>query len=163
MYTHLRNIGPFSSLTFLIIESLSLYSKLRWLFRFCLFKSQLVILISKRYGTILSQRLPTLPYIFYFLRKKIMEPVLLCVFWIAPQLDHTPKCFIWIFFGDKTVWNKIWLFTTSCFHEEFLEFQSYSKHKNHFLCRFKANLFWKKFKWFLWTGLNKCWKFLFYF
>jgi hypothetical protein len=28
--------------------------------------------------------------------------------------------------------KKIWLFTMSCFHGEFLEFQSYSKHKNHF-------------------------------
>jgi hypothetical protein len=28
--------------------------------------------------------------------------------------------------------KKIWLFKTSCFHGEFFEFQSYSKHKNHF-------------------------------
>ena len=25
------------------------------------------------------------------------------------------------------MWKKIWLFTRSCFHEGFLEFQSYSK------------------------------------
>jgi hypothetical protein len=30
------------------------------------------------------------------------------------------------------MWKKIWLFTRSCFHVEFLEFQSYSRHKNHF-------------------------------
>jgi len=41
MYTYLRNIFPLSSLIF-YLESLSLYSKLWWLFRACLLKSHLV-------------------------------------------------------------------------------------------------------------------------
>jgi len=28
--------------------------------------------------------------------------------------------------------KKIWFLTRSCFHAEFLEFQSYSRHRNHF-------------------------------
>jgi len=35
-------------------------------------------------------------------------------------------------FGDEAMWRKIWLFTRSCFHAEFLEFQSYSRYRNHF-------------------------------
>jgi hypothetical protein len=53
-------------------------------------------------------------------------------FGLPSQLDHAPKCSIWVFFGDKVVWKNILLFTRSCFHGEFLEFQSYSKHKNQF-------------------------------
>ena len=30
-----------------------------------------------------------------------MEPALLYDFWISPQLDHAPKCSIWVFFNDK--------------------------------------------------------------
>jgi hypothetical protein len=69
----------------------------------------------------LSQRSLALPYIFCFLRKEILEVVLLCVFWIAPQPDHVPECLIQVFFGDKVVRNKIWLFIRSCFHGEFIE------------------------------------------
>jgi len=36
------------------------------------------------------------------------------------------------FLWDEAIWKKLWLFTRSCFHAEFLEFQSYSKHKNNF-------------------------------
>ena len=79
----------------------------------------------------LSQRSPALPYILFF-RKGIMEPTLLCVFRLPPQLDHAPKCSIWVFFCDEATWKKVWLFTMSCFHLEFLEFQSYSGHRNHF-------------------------------
>jgi len=61
-----------------------------------------------------------------------MEPALLCVCWITPQPNHSPKCLIQVFFRDEVVQKKIWLFTRSCFHEIFLEFQSYSRHKNHF-------------------------------
>jgi len=39
---------------------------------------------------------------------------------------------IQIRFGDEAIWRKVWLFTKSCFHVEFLEFQSYSRRKNHF-------------------------------
>jgi hypothetical protein len=50
----------------------------------------------------LSQRLPALTYIIIiFLRKEIMKPALLYVFWISPQLDHALKCSIWVFFKDK--------------------------------------------------------------
>ena len=40
MYTYLENIGPLSSLTFLL-KSLSLCSKLRWIFCSCLLKHNL--------------------------------------------------------------------------------------------------------------------------
>jgi len=39
---------------------------------------------------------------------------------------------IQIRFGDEAIWRKVWLFTRSCFHAEFLEFQSYSTNRNHF-------------------------------
>jgi len=50
------------------------------------------------------------------------------VFFIAPQLDHAPKCSI-------RVWEWGYVkegLTRSCFHAEILEFQSYSRHRNHF-------------------------------
>jgi hypothetical protein len=61
-----------------------------------------VILTSKRVMTLayffshkpLFDGFPALPYIFYFLRKEIMEATLLCVCWVAPQLDRAPKCLI---------------------------------------------------------------------
>jgi hypothetical protein len=55
--------------------------------------------------TLLSQRSPTLPYIFCFIRKGIMEPSLLCVFLLPPGF----------FFWDEVVWKNIWLFTRSFF------------------------------------------------
>jgi hypothetical protein len=57
-------------------------------------------------------------------------------FWIAPQLDHTPQVFNLGFFLEMRLCERRFrLFTRSCFHVEFfffLEFQSYSRHKNHF-------------------------------
>jgi hypothetical protein len=92
MYTHLRNIGPFSSLTFLILESLSLYSKLRWLFRFCLFKSQLVILISKRYGTnIYLKGCQLYPTFSIFLERKSWSPSYYVFFGLPPSLIILPN------------------------------------------------------------------------
>jgi hypothetical protein len=58
-----------------------------------------VILISRK-GMILAyffsykplfQSLPSLPYIFYFIRTRIMESVLLCIFWIALSLIMPPS------------------------------------------------------------------------
>jgi hypothetical protein len=49
-------------------------------------------------------------------------------FLIAPQLDHAPKCLIRVQ-GCSYVNAGL---TMGCFHVEFLEFQSYSKHRNHF-------------------------------
>jgi hypothetical protein len=129
MYTYLRNIGPFYLWSFPFLKSLGLFCKLQWLFRSCLLESHLVILtfgksITSGYFFIykaLSQRSLALPYIFHFLRKEIMELVLLSVFWIAPQPDHAPECLIQVFFGDKVVRNKIWLLIRSCFHGEFTE------------------------------------------
>jgi len=46
-------------------------------------------------------------------------------------------------FGDEAMWRKIWLFTRSCFHAEFLEFQSYSSNRNHFDIDSKQNSFWQ--------------------
>jgi len=127
MYTYLRNIGPLSSWSFPFPKSLGICSKLQWLFHSCLLELHLVILTSRKGITSayffiykpLSQRLPTLPYIFCFFRKEIMELVLLCVFWITRQPDYAPECLIQVFFGVKVVPNKIWLFIRSCFHAEF--------------------------------------------
>jgi hypothetical protein len=47
--------------------------------------------------------------------------------WTASQFDHVSKYSIWVFLWDEAMWKKIRLFTRSCFHEEFLEFQSYSE------------------------------------
>jgi hypothetical protein len=75
-----------------------------------------------------SERFSTLPDVFYFLRRGIMEPAL-CVLVDCPppQFDHVSKCSIWDFLRDEAMWKKIWLFTRSCFHEKILEFQSYSE------------------------------------
>jgi hypothetical protein len=51
----------------------------------------------------------------------------MCFGGLPPQFDHVSKCSIWVFLGDEAIWKKIWLFTRSCFYEEFLEFQSYSE------------------------------------
>jgi hypothetical protein len=71
--------------------------------------------------TLLSQRSPTLPYIFCFIRKGIMEPSLLCVFLLPPGF----------FFGMRLC-ERIFGYLQGVFLWEFLEFQSYSKHKDHF-------------------------------
>ena len=39
---------------------------------------------------------------------------------------------IQIRFEDEARWRKVWSLTRSFFHAEFLEFQSYSRHSNHF-------------------------------
>jgi len=52
------------------------------------------------------------------------------MFLIAPSLIMSAS--IQIRFGDEAIWRKVWLFTRSCFHAEFLEFQSYSTNRNHF-------------------------------
>jgi len=51
-------------------------------------------------------------------------------FWLPSNLIMPPS--IQIRFGDEDMWKKVWLFTRSCFHVEFLEFQSYSRYRNHF-------------------------------
>ena len=79
----------------------------------------------------LSQRSPTLPYIFFF-RKGIMEPTLLYIFRLPPSLIMPLS----VQFGFSLVMRlherRFGLFTRNCFHVEFLEFQSYSGHRNHF-------------------------------
>jgi hypothetical protein len=52
------------------------------------------------------------------------------MFLIAPSLIMPAS--IQIRFGDEAIWRKVWLFTRSCFHAEFLEFQSFSTNRNHF-------------------------------
>jgi len=81
---------------------------------------------------------------FCFLRKGIMEPALIMCFWVAPQLDHAPKCSIWVFFEDEAIWRKIWFFTRSCFHAGFFFWISklFQTQKS-FWHQFKANSFWR--------------------
>jgi len=62
-------------------------------------------------------------------------------FWLPPSLIMPPS--IQIMFGDEDMWKKVWLFTRSCFHAEFLEFQSYSTNRNHFDIDSKQNSFWQ--------------------
>jgi len=57
---------------FFFLKSLSLYSKVRWLFHSCLPKPHLVILTYEKC------MISALPYTFCFLGKGIIEPVLLC-------------------------------------------------------------------------------------
>jgi hypothetical protein len=114
--------------------------KLWFLFRSCLLKLHLVFLTSENGMTstyfftykLLSQGLLALPYIFYCFRKEIIEPTLFCVFGLPPNLIMPPSVQFGFFFWDEAMWKKIWLFKRSCFHVEVLEFQSYSKHINHF-------------------------------
>jgi len=73
----------------------------------------------------LSQGLPILPGI--FLRKGIMKPALPRVFdcppaWSCPQVFNSGL-------GMRLYEEGL---TRSCFHAKILEFQSYSRHKNHF-------------------------------
>ena len=127
------DISPLSSLTLLLLESSSLYSKLRWLFHFYLLKSQLMILIFEGYDTNFYLKCCQLyPTFFVFLEKESWSYPYYVFFFYCPQPDHAPKFFIRVFFRYEVVWKKIWLFIRSCFHGEFLEFQSSSKHKNHF-------------------------------
>jgi hypothetical protein len=66
--------------------------------------------------------------IFFLERESWSQPY--HVFFIAPQLDHTPKYSIRVFFGG---WGYVKEgLTRSCFHASILEFQSYSRHINHF-------------------------------
>jgi len=46
-------------------------------------------------------------------------------------------------FGDEAMWKKVWLFTRSYFHAEFLEFQKLFQTQKSFWCLFKANSFWR--------------------
>jgi hypothetical protein len=75
----------------------------------------------------LSQELPILPN--SFLEKESWSQ-LYQMFLIAPSLIMPASIQFGI--GDEAMWRKIWLFTRSCFHVEFLEFQSYSRYRNHF-------------------------------
>ena len=63
-----------------------------------------------------------------FLRKGIMEPTLPGVFLLPPSLIMPPS--IQFGFRDKVMWRKVWQGVV--FMQNFLEFQSYSKHRNHF-------------------------------
>jgi len=75
----------------------------------------------------LSQELPILPN--SFLERESWSQ-LYQMFLIAPSLIMPPS--IQIRFGVEAMWKKVWLFTRSCFHAEFLEFQSYSTNRNYF-------------------------------
>jgi len=113
-------------------------------FRSWLLESYLVILTLERTwyhhtslsSAFLSQELPILPN---SLLERESRSQLYQMFLIAPSLIMPAS--IQFGFGDEAIWRKVWLFTRSCFHEEFLEFQSYSEKS--FWCWFKANSFWR--------------------
>ena len=135
--------SPFLHGVFLFSKVWVSDSKLWWLFRSCLLESYLVILTSRRVQfqhTSLPTNLQLRPTFSIFLEGELWsQPYVF--WWIATQFDHVSKCSIWVFLGDEAMWKKIWLFTSSCFHEEFLEFLSYSEKS--FWWLFKTNLFWK--------------------
>ena len=148
MYTYLRNIGPLFFMEFSFSQKFeSLIVSFDGSFCSCLLKSYLVILTSERdHHTCLPTnlylkgcQLHTISHVFSEEESWSQTYVF---WWIASQFDHVSKCSIWVFLGDEAIWKKIWLFTRSWFHGEFLEFQSYSKQKS-FCCLFKTNLFWK--------------------
>ena len=115
------------------LHGVFLFSKVGVLVRSCLLESHLVILTSWK-GLIssyffvlhpLSQGLPILPGI--FLRKGIMKPALPRVFdcppaWSCPQVFNSGLG-MRLYEGRFGFWQGV---------AEFLEFQSYSRHKNHF-------------------------------
>jgi len=51
----------------------------------------------------------------------------MCFGGLPPSLIMSPSIQFGFFLWDEAMWKKIRLFTRSCFHEEFLEFQSYSE------------------------------------
>lgn len=81
-------------------------------------------------SALLSQELPILPDIFPRNGKGNHEADSTRCFWLPSSLIMPPG--MQIRFGDEAMWRKIWLFTKNCFHDEFLEFQSYSRYRNHF-------------------------------
>jgi hypothetical protein len=92
VYLHEKYRSPF-------LHGVFLFSKVGVLVRSCLLESHLVILTSWK-GLIssyffvlhpLSQGLPILPDI--FLRKRIMEPALLCIFYCPPPTWSYPQVF----------------------------------------------------------------------
>ena len=78
----------------------------------------------------LSQELPILPNIFPRKGKGNHGADSTKCFWLPSSLIMPSS--IQIRFEDEARWRKVWLFTRNCFHVEFLEFQSYSRHRNHF-------------------------------
>jgi hypothetical protein len=78
----------------------------------------------------LSQGLPNLPDI-SLEKESWSQPY--HVFLIAPQPDHAPQVFNWVYFGLRICESKFGFFCTrKCFHAKFLKLPSYSNHKNHF-------------------------------
>jgi hypothetical protein len=67
---------------------------------------------------------------FCFLKKGWNQPYY--VFLDCHSLIMPPKCSIWVFFLDGVMWKKVWLFTRNYFLAKILEFQNYSKRRNHF-------------------------------
>jgi hypothetical protein len=121
MYTYLRNIGhPFLYGVFLFSKVWVLIANFDGLFAPA-YSSH--ILWSWPLGrvwyhrTFLSSNLylkghqlcPT----FCFLRKRIMEPILLHVFGLPPSLIMSHKCSNWVLFEDEIVIKGL---TRSCFH-----------------------------------------------
>ena len=70
-------------------------------------------------------------FFLFSLKKNHWVSPIMC-FFIAPQPDHALKCSIRVFFRDEAVWKKDLVIYNLLFYGEFLKFQSYSKHKNHF-------------------------------
>jgi len=63
-----------------------------------------------------------------FFRKGIMEPTQSYFFYLPPSLIMPPS--VQFGFGDEAMWRKVWQGVV--FMQKILEFQSYSKHRNHF-------------------------------
>jgi len=159
MYTYLRNIGHLFFMEFSFSQKFeSLIVSFNDSFRSYLLKSYLVILTFEgdRYTSLSTNlylkdcQLCTISNVFLE-EESWSQPYMF--WWTAPQFDHVSKCSIWVFLGDEAMWKRIWLFTRSCFMENFWNFKAIPK--NHFDVCLKQTCS-EKFKLFLWIGLHKC-------
>jgi len=105
----------------------------------------------------LSEGLPALHYISYFLRKGIMKSTLLCVWWIAPQLDYVQSVQFGFSLGMRLCGKRFGYLQGVVFMKNFWNFKVVPN-KNHVDVCLKQTCF-EKFKRFSWICLHKCWKF----
>jgi hypothetical protein len=132
----LRNIGP----SFFMESSFSQKfesCKLQWPFRYCLLELSCDLDLSKGLDIIILlcpltfiSRVANSTLHFVFLKRDGINPIM--YFWIATAWSCLLSVRFGFFFLDGVMWKKVWLFTRNYFLAKILEFQNYSKRRNHF-------------------------------